>query len=367
MMPRIACFITAIAMVAVLTPASRALDVGGSLIVQYNDREGSVAGSTSLARQVNGQFDLTQMNLRLQQDLSDYNRAYASVTSTLGNVVQLNEGWLQFGGLPYEGSLTVGRFYKPLGAPLQTVGLSYNALLFHAAPVLGLKAGMEYYPWRWEAGFVNNNPLNAAGTTISGSTAFARPLVGPVGTVTNNKEGYLFLGWRDGGDWGALDVNVLGTVGEMTRQDNALVHNGNLGLTLFRLGVQDEKLRYQGEVAVDYTYGPYRVSGHYSYAKEGPLQLNVYNVTGSYRYGSFNWIAGFDQLKNNFDFRPFSFPASWNRKRVSLGCLYELTQQVQFQLEYEINREEITHRMPDASQEKGVLNDGVTLQTLVTF
>jgi hypothetical protein len=368
---------TAAAACLFVATGAGAVEIGGTLITEYRDRTGqnqNGAGSTpSIAvGTTHGQFRMVQTNLRLTHDLSEMNHFGAAIT-TGGGALALSEAWLQAEGLPYDGSITVGRFYKPLGAPLQTVGLSYPALLFHTAPVLGIKTSMEYYPFRWEVGMANNNPFSATGSVISNSAAFGRPLAA---INTNNKEVYGFLGWRDGGEWGALDVNIGYTYGEMSATDRAVLQ----GLTTLPFGAgpriferaigAQESHRDLLDVAVDYTYGPWRVNGEYAVANEGILKLTTYNLTGSYRTGDFNWVVGYDRLKNNATNRVLNVPASWGRERWSYSVAWEYRPQLTFQLEYEQNAEDLTSVAAGTTsglRRRAVENDAVILQCVASF
>jgi hypothetical protein len=356
---------------------ARAVEVGGTLITEYRDRtgqnqNGAFSTPSIAAGTTNGQFRMVQTNIRLTHDLSEMNHFGAAVTSGGGALV-ISEAWLQADGLPYDGTITVGRFYKPLGSPLQTVGLSYPALLFHTAPVLGIKTGMEYYPWRWEIGFVNNNPFSATGSVISNSAAFGRP---QAAINSNNKEIYGFLGWRDGGEWGALDVNIGYTYGEMSAADRAVIQ----GLTTLPLGAgprileraigAQESRRDLLDIALDYTYGPWRLYGEYAVANEGVLRLTAYNVSGSYRTGKFNWIVGHDRLSNNANNRVLNVPASWGRGRWSYSVAWEYHPQLTFQLEYEQNAEDLTSAGVGRTaglRRRAVDNDAVILQAVASF
>lgn len=338
-------------LILTFVPSAQALDIGGSVVINYRDREGTL-GLTNNAG--NGGFNLSQTSIRLSHDFSDWKRMGVTLTSS-GGAEAVSEGWLALGGLPYYGEMTIGRFYKPLGAPVQTLGLSYPALLFHTSPVLGAKVNMEYYPWSWELGVANNNPFSATGSVISGSTAFGRPIAA---LNTSNKEVYGFLRWRDGGEWGALDVNAGYTFGEFSRTDLATLTA--LNVLLDSRGRSD---RHLAELAADYTYGPFRVFGQYAQALEGPLNLTTWNVSGSYRMGKFNYTIGYDELDNNLRNRPVGTPASWARERITYNVTWELHPSLQLALEYEDNEERITGN----PQIQDLPNNAVTLQVLAVF
>jgi hypothetical protein len=338
--------------VIVATPA-RALEFGGALITEFIDRQGSQGGSGLIANHEHGQFRLTQFSLNLAHDLSKFNRLGATL-STSGANITVNEAWMRFSGVPYDGAVTVGRFYKPLGAPLMNVGLSYPALLFHSAPVTGMKVDMNYYPWRWEVGFVNQNAFSERGSVISGSIAFGRPAQNLV--TTHRKEGYVFLGWRDGGGWGSLDLNATYSIGEFIPADQTIL-NG-LGIVT---QPRNERTRNLLDLAADYTYGPVRIYGEYAVANEGKLNLRAWNVNGSYRIDKYLLTIGYDKLDNNAVNRLFATPASWERKRVSYGVTWEYRPQLKFDLFYENNKEFLTNWTQD------LRNNAVIFQTTALF
>ncbi|MEK8023919.1 MAG: porin [Candidatus Hydrogenedentota bacterium] len=357
-------FKTTFALAAILTilaSPTMALDINGNLIVEYRNREG---GTGLIAGTQHDQFRLVQTTLRLTHDFTDYNRFGASITSGQGGAVAVTEGWAELGGLPYNGVLTLGRFYKPLAAPYQTVGLSYPALLFHTNPVLGAKVGMDFYPWRWEVGLVNNYDLSLTGTTISNSPAMARPIV-VAGAGEHIKEVYSYLGWRDGGSWGSLDASAGFSYGSFNIRDRALFNT----IAGFVPGSQNDRSdRYLYEFSADYTYGPYRVSGDYARSREGRFAMTVYNVTGGYRWGKYNFLVGYDHLTNNANVRLTSTPATWERDRVTYGINYEWHPNVTLALEYEDNREDITTVSAERRQAKdGIENDGLVFQINASF
>lgn len=345
----------------VAAPA-RAVDVSGTLITSYADRQG---GTGLTAGTSNNQFRLVQANLRLTDDFTEYNRYGISITSGQGAALTISEAWTEMSGLPYDGAITLGRFYKPLAAPLQTVGLSYSALMFHSNPVIGAKLGMEYYPWRWEAGVVNNYDLSATGAIISNSTAFSRPIPTPSVEPSQTREAYAFLGWRDGGEWGSLDLTANYAYGKFSRRDQAVL-DGIAGL--LPAPHRNRSDRYLMEFSADYTYGPWRLNGDYARTREGRLDETVYNVDGSYRIGKANFIIGYDRLQNNANIRPLEVPATWERDRLTYGINYELTSNLQLALEYEHNREDITNVTPDRRNVRdGIPNDGIIFQMMASF
>lgn len=340
--------------------AAEKLEIGGVLITEYRDRQGGngLAAAVMQTNTQHGQFRFVQANINLREQLSDYTRFAATMVTSGGGPI-ISEGWLEFAGFPYDGVFTLGRFYKPLGAPVQTANLSIPALMFHASPVVGMKLGMEYYPWLWEIGVVNNNALSSTGTFISNSRAFARPATPGVFAATNDKEIYAMLGWRDGGEWGSLDVHGILTEGEMSQADQNLL-NGLAIISSPREGGR----RRSWDFAADYQYGPWRVYGEYVLDDEGRLSQHVWNAGASYRVGKFNYAIGYDRLTNNTSIRPMFLPESWERKRYTGSVTYDYTNNLQFLLEYEHGVEfmDVTPYTND-----GLDNDAVIFQVMASF
>lgn len=343
-------------------PAAGPLTIGGALILEYADRAGGNDGIAAVmqAGRQHGQMRLSQLSLNFHYPLTDYARTQFTAVSGGGAAPVISEVWLEWQGLPYDGFLTIGRFYKPNGAPLQTANLSYPALMFHAATVVGVKAAFEYYPWRTEVGVVNNNDLRNNGAMLSNTRAFAR--TSPPGAAglagSNNKEVYAMIGWRDGGDWGSLDVNVTGTFGHIREADQ------NVFQPFVARGINNEEDRANLDVVVDYQYGPWRLYGEYVLSDEGPLDLRVWNVGGSYRHGRVNYALGYDRLENNTSVRPKSNPESWRRKRYTASATYDYTSDIQFILEVERSFEfyDVTPFEKD-----GLDNDAVVAQIVTRF
>ncbi len=356
-----------LAAVMVLATSSTAvgpLKVSGSLITEYRDREGGTYGIPAVmqANTAHGQFRLVQTSLKFRSELTDYSRAQFTMVSSGGAAPVISEGYLEWAGLPYDGLLTLGRFYKPNGAPLETINLSYPALMFHTGSVVGLKSSFEFYPWRTEIGLVNNSALSQTGTFLSNTRAFGRPTRTGAGgnATTNNKEIYAMVGWRDGGEWGSLDVNFTWTEGHISRADRDLLR----GLNILAPGINEHtRRRYLGSV-VDYQYGPWRAYGEYITADEGPLDLKVWNLGASYRVGKFNYALGYDRLDNNTIARPMNLPESWRRKRYTAGATYDYQSNMQFALVYERNYE-FFDRTP--SEKDGLDNDAIIFQIVTSF
>lgn len=334
-----------------VSPQAKAVDINGTILLDYEARDNDVQ---IVASRQNDGFRVAQTNLRLSHDFSEWNRALVSVIGG-GQALTLNEAWMSFGGLPYSGELVAGRFFKPLGAPLQTAGLSFPAILFHSSPVTGMKVGMENYPWRWEGGVASTNPLTATGGLIGGTTVFGRPAA----TITGHqKEIYGFIGWRDGGTWGSLDITGTYTHGKMTQADMATLNAVNI----FPTRTGNESTRRILDFSADYTYGPWRLYGEYVQADEGKLQLTTYNIAGSRRLGDFNLTLGFDRLKNNATNRPLNVPASWHRDRITYGVEYEFSPRIRIRAEYEANDEEMT-----SVTRQGISNDAFRVQAVASI
>lgn len=337
-----------------IVPAA-AVDIHGTLLAEYEEREG---GTGLIANTEHATLGIAQVDLRFTQEFSDVNRLMARFSSSGGNL-NVTEAWMNFGGFPYDGSMTIGRFFKPLGAPLQHSGLSYPALLFHTSAVQGLKFNAEYYPWRGEIGVANNNPFSAQGSRIGGSRAFGHPLPSTaLPQNTHELEVYFFGGWQDGGAWGSLDVNFTGTYGSFSRADANVLNGLNI------IQGADKSDRKGIDFSADYIYGPARFNGEYATFDEGKLTLTAWNISTSYRTGPFNWIIGYDRLDNNAEQRPLNVPASWERRRVSYAATYEYNAALQLRLQLEQNKEYITGT---DNFHQGIPNDGVTFQVKYVF
>lgn len=361
---RLAAVALAVSALSITALAAGPLRINGTLITEYRDREGGTNEIPAVmqANTQHGQFRLVQMSLRFRYDLNDYTRTQFTASSSGGAAPIVSEGYLEWAGLPYEGLLTLGRFYKPNGAPLQTLNLSYPALMFHTGSVVGAKTSFEFYPWRMEVGIVNNSALSQTGTFLSNTRAFGRPTGAGAGgnATTNNKEIYAMLGWRDGGDWGSLDVNFTWTEGHMSQADRDLLR----GLNILEPGAREEQhRRYLGTVA-DYQYGPWRVYGEYIAADEGALGMKVYNIGASYRHGRFNYVLGYDRLDNNTVARPMNLPESWRRKRYTAGLTYDYSSNIQFSAVYEWNTE-FFDKLPFTKD--GLDNDAIVAQIVTSF
>ncbi|MBL4888823.1 MAG: hypothetical protein JKX97_02240 [Candidatus Lindowbacteria bacterium] len=353
------CFGVLVLLCAAPTADAEVLKLNGSMIVSYSDRQGGVGLRNN---EGNNTIKMSQFSMSLSKELSEFTKL-ATRFSTSGRSLNVTEGYLRFSGLPQDGVVTIGQFYKPLGAPIQTAGLSYPALMFHSAAVQGVKAGFEFYPLRWELGFVNNNPLASNASSISASSAFGRPL--PSATTplnTNSKEGYAFFGWRDGGIWGSLDLNIGFTYGQLSQTDRTTIDNLGIFTDLV-----SHKNRRVFDAAADYMKGPFRIYGEYVKAHEGNLTIVTYNIGTAYRIGKVNWIAGYDLVKNNTEFRNLDVPAAWHRRRLSFGVTVEASSRLQLRGFYEQNWENIDGGSDFDNLEKGIPNDAVILQAVLSM
>lgn len=332
-----------------------AVEIGGAGIVEYAEAQGSVSNGL-IANTEHGRIRFVQGTLTFSDQWSNDFRGFTRV-NVAGNGLSISEAWVAYDGLPYDGTLTIGQFYKPQGEPLLTATLTFPALLYHTPTWKGVKADFERGAWTWEAGVVDNNPLSAAGTVIGNTFAFSRP--NPNANLQDNAfDVYGHLGWRAGGEWGSLVLGGEYTYGRMTRADRDLIK---------AMGIVNErgsKNRHVASALADYTYGPFRLFGEYVSAVEGDLRLTTYNISGAYRWGKAEFLLGYDRLKNNNLVMPFNLQASWERKRWQLGGTYEYTPNIQIQALYEFNRETIsTLAVPD----EGIPNDQFILQTVVAF
>lgn len=357
--------IVAAALVVAFSSQAPALDLTGSAVFEYSDREGGTALNQNEA---NGRIRFTQAVLGFNEHFTGSHQAYVSL-SVAGNAVRLSEAWWAFGGLPYQGTLSLGQFQKPGGAPLLTSNLTFPALMFHTPTVLGAKLAMERDVWNWELGLVDHNPLSAVGTTIAGSAGFSRPSAQAGLNSDNSRELYGHLGWFGGGEWGSLVLATTVTHGRFTAADRALVSG---------LGILDRNLRdvYRSTtrntalVSADYTRGYWRVFGEYAYDQEGDLDIRTWNASLARRIGDLELVLGYDDLHNNAVNRPTNIPASWWRNRTSFSANYAITPSFSVSGIYEYNRENLTPgtvvtalRRPD----NGIPNDGFILQATAGF
>lgn len=333
-----------------------ALDLNGAFVWDYSDYEG---GTQLLPGTQHGQFRTVTGLLALNQRLSDYYHARAIVTLNPGRI-DINDAWIRAEGLPWNGSMTVGRFQKPGGAPILTAGSSYPNVLFHSPVHNGLKIHMEADLWNWEVGLVNQNDLSGLGSTLSNSAAFSRPLNPPGGVTFHKKEVYGHLGWSTGGDWGSLVLKGLVSLGRLSQND--INYLSSLGI----MPSFQDRTRHLGALSADYTYGPWRAFGEYGSSFEGDLHLTAWNAGGAYRWNDqVEFSATYDQLGNNIapQRRTLYVPMAWERSRFALGATYRPVSAVEFRALYEFNRETFF----GAPSKRGIPNDGIVFQTVAYF
>ena len=333
-----------------------ALDINGTFLHGYSDREGA---SYLLPGEFHGEFENPTGSLSLTHYATDGIITKARINASAG-ALTIAEAWLSFDGLPYHGELTVGRFQKPLGEPLLTLGLTYPGLLFHTSSVTGAKVSMGRGLWNWEIGVANANPLTAVGTVISGSPAFGRPIPPGIVMPEHLKEYYASLSRRFGGEWGSLNMNLMYTGGKLLRQDATLLAT----ISLFDI-IPPDYTRQEWDFAADYTYGDYRLFGEYAAAELGALTLRTYNISAARKWRDWEFVAGWDWLATNAALRPPSVPASWDRERFTLAANWQFTDQVKIMTQYEFNQEVLSGQSyPGRS---GLPNDGIAAQIGVGF
>ncbi len=351
---RIALFVAVLACLS--TPPALALDIGGAFVWDYTDYEG---GTQLTPGTQHGQFRVVTGVLALSQRLSDDLHTRSVLTLNPGRI-DINEAWIRAEGLPWDGTVTLGRFQKPGGAPILTAGSSYPQVLFHSAVHNGLKINMEQNTWNGEVGIVNQNDLSGTGSTLSNSAVFTRPMNPPGLLSSHLREVYVNLGWSTGGDWGSLVLDGMLSFGQLTALDRRYLNS------LAIMPTFQDKNRRVGTIAADYTYGPWRAFGEYGSSFEGELHLVAWNAGGAYRLSDKLEVqATYDQLNNNIPplNRTLYVPMSWQRNRIALGGTYTPASSLEFRLLYEFNQETFN----GAPSKRGIPNDGVVFQTVAYF
>lgn len=356
-------FLTALLVVAV--PAS-AINLSGSMTVEYRDRAG---GSGLITNYGHSYIRFSQASLKAVHEYNDDLEAAIRLAFT-GSASSVSEAWFEFKNLPCDGGITIGQFYRPRGAPVELSGQSFAVSLFHSAPVRGVRARFAKYPWRFEFGGHNANALSATGASIGNSTAFGRPL-GASGD-SHQKEVYGHLGWADGGVWGSLDLGAMIRYGKMTRTGQSTIE----GLEIITTS-PDLSKRLGIDIAGDYMYGPWRISGEYSRHLDGRLRQTAYSGAIARRFDDIGFLRNpivvlqHDRYSNNATNRPLAVPGSWHRNRVLYGIRGDWnpdgkwTPKMQFRIEYEHNREKITGTEPFTVD--GIPNDGIIAQIVASF
>lgn len=352
------------AMLITLLLTTTKTTVFGDLIVSYRD----LAGGQYVNRDTDG-FHFDQADLGLKHQFTDDVSGYTRLSMT-GNGVSIDEAYIRMEGLPYDGSLTMGRFYKPLGAPIPLASLSFPAIMLHSAPELGLKVNLAMNPVSFEAGLVNGNPLTAPslGGLVAGSPVMTNANPPNILDIDNARDVYTRLEVNFGEDWGSLTAGATYTAGELSSAElDGLNRGGSLEFGLFpttppRLSHRREHLDFD----LDYQKGPVRIFSEYVDAQDGRLRRKIFSTAGSYVFfyttGAVTATLGYDVLNLNAERRLVSQPQTWNRHRVSMSLEWQPNEALSMQAEYDFNREDV---IPKGGGD--IDNDAFSVQSILSF
>ncbi len=313
-------------------------------------------------------FRVDQADLGLHHQLNDVSVGYLRLAITPG-AMSLSEAYVKFDGLPWQGAITLGKFYRPLGAPVPLSNLTYPQLMVHAYPEIGVKTSFFRDPIGIEVGVVNGYSLapaslsaRVAGTPVlSNANASAS-----FPDIDNNRNWYGRLSSNVGEDWGSLTVGMTYLGGRLPAQEvDALNPGGRFDFGLFRrTNFEDDRQHLSYDI--DYQYGPWRAYGEFLKARDGRLRRDIWNVAGSYtfypRCGMITTTLGWDKLDIKDQEIRINNPMSWDRSRASFTVAWWPTEAIQVQAEFDLNHENV-------SQTGGgrLDNDAFTLQTIFYF
>lgn len=333
------------------------IEIHGDLVAEYYDGELShpLYNSAALADDLTAPatWSLVQTDLALAGTAGEFSRWYVRATFSPGTPSAISEAWIANEALG-PGTLTIGRFYRPRGTPLPLFNTSIPSLLLHAFPVDGAKYRWEVArKWtRFEVGAVRANPISLTGTTIGDAPAIARPLDG---TFTDGPTDlYLHWGKTASGDWGSLDVGATATYGRLQRADaDSLATDG------FLFDRARDRVRQVLDLSTDYNYGPLTVYGELLLMEEGILRHDAWEVGTRHRLRkNLAVVASYGEYRVASDLISFTRPYSWDRKRSTIGAIWDALPGVQILGGYEWNEE-------DALGPQGhIANDAATLQVL---
>ncbi len=353
-------------------------DLSGYLVLSYGDI--ATHGGLSIAASNHGQFSFDLIGLNLAHRFNDRADAYASLINT-GSTMTANEAWFRMDGLPLEGSVTAGRFYKPLGAPIPTPNLSFPSILFHVYTDVGVKFNFQPNIWSLELGVVNGAPVTGAqarAAQVGGSQVVSNVTSTPFVEAGNDKDAYGRLGIALGEDWGSLTAGVGGTIGRLTAEEV-----GTLNPTAPAPGppppppptpsaigqytsvVTDDK-RSHFNADLDYAYGPFGIMGEYYYARDGRLRRRTWSVAASWKFytaaGEVTATAGYDEYEINAERVVSGISGTWNRRRRSLSLSWWPSERLQLSAEYDFNEENA--RLANGGE---IMNDEAQVQCIAYF
>jgi hypothetical protein len=336
----------------------------GNLITSWGrvERGNYTASST----QYSG-FAFDQAGLGLAYRANDWIDLGAGLTFT-GNSVTLSQATLRFSGLPLDGAVTLGRFYKPLGAPIPLATLSMPAIMLHSAPEYGIKLNAADPPFEYELGIVNGNPLVHRDYSASvGNSAVLT--TGPTpNTMDPNspKDVYGRVAYVAGEDWGSLTTGVTYTEGRLSTPElNFLTRGAKGDLRLFH-GADRKNQRHHLIFDLDFQRGPWRFFGEYANARDGRLRRKILAVAGSRTFypswGAMTATIAFDRLRHNVEIIRHDNPISWPRDRYSLALSWQPHEILQWQAQYDFNEEKVRDSMG-----RKVENDAFKIQSILYF
>lgn len=355
--------IEAIALTLLITAAPKTM-LFGDLIMSYNHFDRSTA-----PRSDTSSFSLDQADLGILHYLDDRTTAYARLAASPTSV-SVTEAYVSYDGLPWSGKITVGKFYKPLGAPVPLTTLSFPAIMFHANAEIGAKANFGVYPWTFEAGAVNGNRVTGSASSSS--------LVGASEVVTNitsdpernkEKDYYTRIAYEGGESWGSLTAGVTGTFGELGTGEIVLL-NPDAGGGPSPIGgfitQNGDDIRRRVSADLDFQRGPYRIFGEYLYSIDGRLHRTTLTAAGSYsfftKWGEITPTFAWDSLDLNSQRTELRAARTWDRERFTPSVSYSPISSVKFIGQYSFNRENV--------RETGggrVKNDDWTIQSIYYF
>lgn len=331
----------------------------GDVIMSYSD-----VANNQIPNQDAEHLRIDEADLGMLHQINDRTTAYFRIAMSPGSF-SLSEAWLKFEGLPWEGAVTIGKFYRPLGASIPLSNLSFPALTLHSYPELGIKVSVFRDPIGFEVGYVNGYLLSplASSARIAGTPVISNSN----STILDNKRdwyGRLYV--VRGEDWGSLTMGMTYLGGRLPPEEiDALNPGGALNLFLFNTtNFEDDRQHLSFDA--DYQTGPWRVYGEYAHARDGRLQRSMYSIAGSYsfypRIGAVTTTLGFDKLDIHDQVIRLRNPMSWDRERTSFTVAWWPTESISVQMEFDLNKENVLQTGGGK-----IDNDAFTLQTIFYF
>lgn len=317
--------------------------VHGDVILSYVDIENNQIGTLDAES-----FRIDQADLGLHHQLNDWSVAYIRLAITPGSMTP-SEAWLKLEGLPWDGAVTIGKFYRPLGASIPLSNLSFPQLMFHAYPDIGVKTSFFRDPIGMEIGVVNGYSLSPGPSSarVGGTPVLANANSGAsFPDIDNNRNWYGRLSVNRGEDWGSLTLGMSYLGGRLPAQEvDALNPGGRFDFGLFRT-TNNEDNRAHLSYDVDYQYGPWRLFAEYVKAQDGRLRRDIYSVAGSFtfypRCGRITTTLGWDKLDIKDQEVRLRQPMSWDRQRTAFIVSWWPEEVIQVQAEFDHNIENVS-------------------------